>query len=103
MHAHASSATQTLFKEASKIAASVPTPNSSSSAKKLWDNFVTFAKSQGFDPMEASSDDIVPWLKKRSEETASAAKVQSDLLAIKPWMLQAGKPLGDIPFQSAAS
>ena len=51
--------------------------------------------------MEASSDDIVPWLIKRSEETASPAKVQSDLLAINRWRLQAGKPLGDIPFETA--
>ena len=51
--------------------------------------------------MEALSDDIVPWLIQRSEETASPAKVQSDLLAIKHWRLQAGKPLGDIPFETA--
>ena len=103
MHPHASPATQALFKDASKVAASVPAPNSKSSSKKSWDNFVTFAKNQGFDPMKASSDDIVPWLTKRSEETTSPAKVQSDLLAIKHWRFQAGKPLADIPLESAVS
>ena len=47
-------------------------------------------KSQGFNPMEASTDDIVPWLIKWSEETTFHAKVQSDLQAIRCWQLQAG-------------
>ena len=31
------------FKEASKLAATVPTPNSQSESKKLWDKFVTYS------------------------------------------------------------
>ena len=59
LHPHASPATQNLFKEASKLAASVPTPNSSSETKKVWDKFVTYAKNRSLDPLEASSDHIV--------------------------------------------
>ena len=73
LHPHASPATQNLFKEASKLAASVPTPNSSSETKKVWDKFVTYAKKQGFDPMEATSHDIFPWITQRSNETGAQA------------------------------
>ena len=59
LHPHASPETQNLFKEASKLAASVPTPNSCSESKKVWDKFVTYEKNRGFNPMEATSDDIV--------------------------------------------
>ena len=103
VHPHASPATQALFKKASKVAASVPTPNYKSSSKKVWDKFVTYAKNQSFDPMEASSDDIVPWLVKRSEKTASSAQVQLDLQALRCWQLQAGKPIGNITFETAVA
>ena len=51
--------------------------------------------------MEALSDDIVPWLVKRSEKTASLAQVQLDLQALICWRLQAGKPIGNFPFETA--
>ena len=51
--------------------------------------------------MEGSPDDIVPWLVKRSEETASPAHVQLDLQALRCWWLQACKPISDIPFERA--
>ena len=103
VHPHTSPATQALFKKASKVAASVPTPNSKSSSKKVWDKFVTYAKNQSFDPMEASSNDIVPWLVKRSEKTASSAQVQLDLQALRCWRLHAGKPIGNITFETAVA
>ena len=40
LHPHASPETQNLFKEASKLAASVPTPTSSSETKKDWENLL---------------------------------------------------------------
>ena len=71
LHPHASPATQNLFKEASNLVAPVPTPNSSSETKKVWDRFVTYAKNRGLDPLKATSNDIVTWITQRSQETAA--------------------------------
>ena len=40
---------------------------------------MTNSQEKGFDPMEASSDEVVPWLIKRSEESSPPLKVQKDL------------------------
>ena len=90
---HASPESQKLFKKASKLAASVPTPNSCSESKKVWDKFITYAKIRGFNPLEATSDDVVTWIIQRSQETAAPAQVQFELQAIKTWRIKAGKPL----------
>ena len=103
LHPHASPQTQNLFKEASKLAASVPTPNSSSETKKVWDKFITWAKNRGLDPLEATSNDIVTWITQRSQETAAPAQVQFELQAIKTWRLQAGKQLSHIPFETSVA
>ena len=64
---------------------------------------VTYAKKQGFTPMEATCDDIVPWITQRSQETAALAQVQFELQAIKTWRLQAGKPISHIPFETSVA
>ena len=91
------------FKEASKLAATVPTPNSCSESKKVWDKFVTYAQNRGFNPLEATSDDVVTWIIQRSQDTVAPAQVQFELQAIKTWRLHAGKPLGYIPFETLVS
>ena len=50
--------------------------------------------------MEATSDDVVTWIIQRSQDTAAPAQVQFELQAIKTWRLQAGKPVGHIPFET---
>ena len=66
----------------------------------MWDKFGTYAKNSGFNPLEATSHDIVTWIIQRSQENAAPAKVQFELQAIKTWRLQAGKPMGNIPFEA---
>ena len=53
--------------------------------------------------MDASSDEVVPWLIQRTEETASPVQVQTDLLALQCWQHHAGKPLGEIPFDTSVA
>ena len=64
----------------------------------MWDTFVSYAKKRGFDPMEATSEDIVSWITQRSQETAAPAQVQFEQQVIKTWRLQAGTPIGHILF-----
>ena len=92
-----------IFKEASRLAANVPTPNSYSESKKVWDKFVTYVQNRGFNPLEATSDDVVTWVIQRSQVTVAPAQVQFELQAIKAWRLQAGKPLGYIPFETSVA
>ena len=83
IHHSVTPATLKTFKEASKLAATVPTPNSQSESKKVWDKFVTYAQNRGFNPLEATSDDVVTWIIQRSQDTAAPAQVQFELQAIK--------------------
>ena len=103
VHPHASPQTQNLFKEASKLAASVPTPNSSSETKKVWDKFVTWCKNRGLHPLEATSNNFVTWIIQRSQETGAPALVQFELQAIQSWRLQSSIPLGHIPFETSVA
>ena len=103
IHHHATPETQNLFKEASKLTGNVPTPNSCSESKKVWDKFVTYVQNRGFNPLEATSDDVVTWIIQRSQDTVAPAQVQFELQAIKTWRLQAGKPLGYIPFETSVA
>ena len=57
----------------------------------------------GFDPLEASSEEVVPWLIQRTEETASPVQVQTDLLTLQCWRYHACKPLGEIPFETSVA
>ena len=53
--------------------------------------------------MEVSSIEVVPWLIKRIEETISPGQVQTDLLALNCWEHHAGKPLGEIIFETSVA
>ena len=44
--------------------------------KKVWDKFITNAQNRGFNPLEATSDDVVSWIVQRSQDTAAPAQVQ---------------------------
>ena len=48
IHHHATPETQKLFKDTSRLAATIPIRNSCSESKKLWDKFVTYAQNRGF-------------------------------------------------------
>ena len=101
VHHSVSPATLKTFKEASKLAAYTPTPTSSSEAKKVWDKFVNYTQHRGFNPLEATPDDVQTWIIQRSQDTAAPVQVQFELQAIKMWRLNAGKPLGYIPFETS--
>ena len=49
--------------------------------------------------MEATPEDIVTWVTQRAQERGNPFQVQFELQAISAWRLQAGKPLGHIPFE----
>ena len=50
VYPNTTSTTKNLFQKASYLAASVPTPNSSSENKKVWDKFVIYSKNKSFNP-----------------------------------------------------
>ena len=58
-------------------------------------------KKKCFNPLEATLDNIVTWVIKKSQKSAAPAQVQFELQAIKTWRLQAGKSLGHIPFETS--
>ena len=102
-HPNCTPATKNIFQRASILAASVPTPSTSSESKKVWDNFIKYSKSKGFSPFEATPEDVVAWVIERSQETGNPSMVKFELQAISAWRLQTGKPLGNIPFELAAA
>ena len=85
------------------MAASVPTPTTSSESKKVWDKFIKYARNKGFSPFEATPEDVVTWVIERSQETGTPSTVEFELQAISAWRLQTGKPLGNIPFELSAA
>ena len=95
--------TRKVIKEASQMAAFIPTPHSSAEDKKVWDKFVDYAKRKGFHPLEASEQDVQTWLEQRALDMAAPALVQFELGCLKKWRYQAGKPLGQISSESAIS
>ena len=103
LHHNVTPETLKTFKEASKLVATVLTPNTQDESKRVWDKFITYAQNRGFNPLEATSDDVVTWVIQRSQETTAPAQVQFELQAIKTWRLHAGKPLGYIPFETLVS
>ena len=76
-------------KEATKLAAFTPTPTSSVEDKKVWDKFEDYAKHRGFNPLEATPEDVQIWIIQQSQDTAAPAKVPFELQAIKKWRLNA--------------
>ena len=70
IHHHVTPETLKIFKEASKLAVTVPTPNSQSESKNVWDKFVTYAQNRDFNPLEATSDDVVTWIIQSSPRTS---------------------------------
>ena len=98
LHHNVTPETLKTFKEASKLAATVLTPNTQDEFKRVWDKFITYSQNRGFNPLEATVDDVITWLIHWSQETSAPAQVQFELQAIKAWRLHAGKPLGYIPF-----
>ena len=72
-----------MFKEASKLAATVPTPNSCSESKKVWDKFITYAQNRGFNPLEATSNDVVTWVIHRAQDTGAPAQVHLSYKQLK--------------------
>ena len=92
-----------MFQKAPKLVASVPIPSATLYYQKSWHKFVTYAQKMGFDPLEASSEEVVSWLIQRTEETASPVQVQTDLPAPHCWRCPAGKSLGEIPFETSVA
>ena len=62
VHHSVTPATLKTFKEVSKLAAFTPKPSSSSEAKKVWDKFVNYAQHRGFNPLEATPEDVQTWI-----------------------------------------
>ena len=67
----------------------------------MWDKFVHYAKSKGFNPLEATEQDVLTWLEHRAQITTAPATVQFELACLLKWRHQAGKPLGPISSESA--
>ena len=66
IHHHVTPETLKTFKEASKLAATVLTPKTQDESKKVWDKFITYVQNRGFNPLEATVDDVITWLIHRS-------------------------------------
>ena len=64
---------------------------------KPWAWFLDFCDKMGYNPMEASGQDIATWLVFRSEQTSSPNMLEADLKAIKCFRHSANKPVLDYP------
>ena len=49
-------------------------------------------QNRGFNPLEATSNDVVTWVIQRAQDTGAPAQDIFEPQAIKTWRLQAGKP-----------
>ena len=103
VHPNCTPETRNIFQRASTLAASDPTPTTSSKSKKVWDKFIKYARNKGFSPFEATPEDVVTWVIERSQQTGTPSTVEFELWAISAWRLQIGKPLGNIPFELSAA
>ena len=69
-------ATCKVIQDASKLAANTPTPHSTAEDKKVWDKFVDYTKSKGFNSLEATEQDVLTWLEHCARITMAPVTVQ---------------------------
>ena len=89
-----------IIQDASKMAASNPTPCTSKD-KKVWDQFMKYARKRNFDPLEASTQQVQDWLTHRAQTTGAGPEVEHELQCLRRWRYNAGKPLGPLPSEEA--
>ena len=89
-----------VVQEASKMAASNPTPRTSKD-KKVWDQFMSYARKRNFDPLEASVQEVQDWFIHRAQTTGAGPKVEHELQCLRRWRHNAGKPLGPLLSEAA--
>ena len=89
--------------DTSKLSAHTPTPHSTAEDKKVWYNFVDYAKIKGFHPLEATEQDMLTWSEHHAQITTAPVIVQFELRCLQKWRYQARKPLGPISSEAAIS
>ena len=89
-----------IMQDASKMAASHQTTRKSED-KKVWDDFLKYARKRNFDPLETSNQHILDWLTYRARTTGSGPKVEQEFQCLRRWRYNAGKPLGPLPSEGA--
>ena len=89
-----------IIQDASKMAASNPTPRTSKD-KKVWDQFMKYARKRDFDPLEASTQQVQEWLTHRAQTTGAGPVVEHELQCLRRWRYNAGKPLGPLLSEGA--
>ena len=72
-----------LHDKALMLAASALASSTKANYGKAWGRFLYFCDKMGYDPMEASGQDLATWLVFRSEQTSSPNMLESDLKAVK--------------------
>ena len=82
------------------MAASNPTPRTSKD-KKVWDQFMSYARKRNFDPLEASTQQVQDWLTHRAQTTGAGPEVEHELQCLRRWRHNAGKPLGPLLSEAA--
>ena len=89
-----------LHDKASMLAAWALTDSTKTNYGKAWAWFLDFCDKMGYNPMEASGQDIATWLVFRSEQTSSPNVLEANLKVIKFLGTLLTNLFGIIPLQT---
>ena len=84
-----------LHDKVSMLAASALDSTTKVNYDRAWAQFLYFCDKIGYNPMEASGQDLATWVVFRSEQTFSPNMLESDLKAVKCFRQSANKPISD--------
>ena len=84
-----------LHDKASMLAASALTSTTKVNYGKAWARFLYFCDKMGYNPMEASGQELATWLVFRAKQTSSPNMLESDLKAVTCFRQAANKPFVD--------
>ena len=84
-----------LHDKASLLAALALASSTKANYGKAWGRFLDFCDKMGYNPMEASGQELATWLVFRSEQTSSPNMLEADLKAVKSFRQAANKPFLD--------
>ena len=77
------------------LATSALTTSTKTNYGKGWALFLGFCDKMGYNPMEASGQDLATWVVFRSEQTSSPNMLEFNLKAVKCFRQSANKPILD--------
>ena len=86
-----------LHDKASMLTALALATSTKTNYGKAWARFLDLCDKMGYNPMEASGQDIATWIVFRSEQTSSPNMLEADLKVVKYFRQTAKKLIFDFP------